>query len=146
MISALHLLLWNLMQSHFPFQMETSVTGELTLQGFGVVNTHSHDSLVVCEANRLKHLGVLGVWERSRVSVVDGPSLFWSRLVPPCSSDFNECLAEGSRPDIKSMLCFRLSSLSYWRNRTFVVLKNKKQIERQRGKNEVVLTLLYLML
>lgn len=62
---------------------------------------------------QLKDLGVPGVWERSLVSVVVGPSLLWSRLVPPCSSDFPGSLAEGSRPDMNSMLCFRLSSLSY---------------------------------
>lgn len=60
-----------------------------------------------------KDLGVQGVWELSLPSVVVGPSLLWSRLGSPCSSDFPGCLVEGSRPDMNSMLCFRLSILSY---------------------------------
>lgn len=70
----------------------------------------------ICEISVLKDLGVLGVWELSLLSVVAGLSLFWSRLGPPCSSHFPGCLAEGSRPDMNSMLCFRLSSLSYWKD------------------------------
>lgn len=80
--------------------------------------------------SRLKDLGVLGSWELSLVSVVVGLSLFWSRLVPPCSSDFPGCLAEGSRPDMNSMLCFRLSSLSYWKdkwNYPFLSLKMRTE-------------------
>lgn len=68
----------------------------------------------VCEVSMSKHLGVQGVWERSLPSVAAGPpSLLWSRLGSPCSSDFPGGLVEGSRPDMNSMLCFRLSSLSY---------------------------------
>lgn len=63
-------------------------------------------------SQQVNDLGVPGVWERSLPSEVVGPSLFSSRLVPPCSS-VPGCLAEGSRPDINSMLCFKLSSLSY---------------------------------
>lgn len=65
------------------------------------------------KAKWLKDLGVLGVWELSLVSVVMVPSLFCSRLAPPTSSVFPNCLADGSRPDMNSMLCFKLSSLSY---------------------------------
>lgn len=69
----------------------------------------------LCEISVLKDLGVLGVWELSLLSVVAGLSLFCSRPGHPCSSEVPGCLGEGSRPDMNSMLCFRLSSLSYWK-------------------------------
>lgn len=71
----------------------------------------------ILKVSRLKDLGVLGVRGPSLLSVVDGPSLLWSSL-SPCSSDFPGCLADGSRPDMNSMLCFRLSSLSYRNKRS----------------------------
>lgn len=95
--SALLMLLWNL--TTWPENTAVHVDG-------------------MCDVHMLKHLGVLGVWERSLDPKLKAPSLFWSRLPTPCSSDFKGCLVKGSRPDMKSMLCFRLSSRSYWSQRT----------------------------
>lgn len=67
-----------------------------------------------CKSARWKNLGVLGVWELSLLSVIENLSCFWSTLDPPCSSDIVGCLVELSSPDKNSMLCFKLSSLSYW--------------------------------
>lgn len=51
--------------------------------------------------------------ERSLVSVLTDLSFLRSWLQPPGSSVFSACEAEGSRPDMNAMLCFRLSSLSW---------------------------------
>lgn len=67
-----------------------------------------------CKSACWKNLGVLGVWELSLLSVIENLSYFWSTLNPPCSSDIVGCLVELSSPDKNSMLCFKLSSLSYW--------------------------------
>lgn len=73
--------------------------------------------------HQLEHLGVLGVRERSLVSVL----MDLSFLQPPCSSVFSACGVEGSRPDMKAMLCFRLSSLSWDTNRRPSVSDGKNE-------------------
>lgn len=90
--------------------------GTLLNSGYAAVLYDCDISNDASKVGTLKDLGVLGVWERSLVSVVVGLSLFWSKLVTPSSSDFPGCLADGSRPDMNSMLCFKLSSLSYWKD------------------------------